>query len=555
MAVHSRGSQAAGAAAGGRAAASAVSASNKDGESTLDNLLSYMKHVPKVAANATRAAPQLGKGGGPGAEFQKTIVASQAQSRLDALDIALPAHLSIGLPPVDRLIALTAGLAKLTAQAEQARTSHRPRPGHAAGAGPSDAAATTTTAAAAAGMRRSRPEETHSKPRPKLEPEIVPDVPPAPDTSHSRKRPASNLIFQIRIPKAARLQIIDAISDSHTGKRAATAAPLSSADAAPPSPKRARRQVAPECSSPPSSNSTPQPPPSPRPANGNGRRTHRTANTPSTSAAATSSSTVDSRARRPQVIRRNGSSDTIGRPAAVANNAAAGMTETEIESIRQQSQRLLALMRQFKHSGDAAREKGGRIELEVGHYLESLACCLEDFWCRRVWLPPAESTKNWSTMLGICEHVYKRCSAKDLAPLRGCASLVAAAVHYQLATESLEAVRGATDAQTGGDAAAGAVRDTTAYLAEMSRHEQGSRGLLSAHHVARHFPQTWACCQQTVPALGDFELRSYPHTKRWPPIAYPVGATSNPLDIAGFVRQLCHEFLDRCGVSLQVPKG
>ncbi|KAJ2772218.1 hypothetical protein IWQ56_001088 [Coemansia nantahalensis] len=506
-AVHSRGSRAA-AVAGGRTAASAASASNPGGESTLDNLLSYMKHSPKVAPSATRGAPQLGKGGG---DFQKTVVLSQAQARVDALDIALPAHLSVALLPVERLLALSASLGRLTAQAETARA-----------------------------KRRSRPEEAPSRPWPKPEPEIGPDAGPAPDAGHARKRPASSLIFQIRVPKAARRQVIDAIAESRPGKRAA---PSAAADGVHASPKRPRRPAAPERSSPPSS---PSPPPSPRRANG--KRPLGSAHTPGAG---------DSRARRPQAIRRNSSSDTIGRTvagaAAATNNVAAGMTEAEVDGIRQQSQRLLALMRQCKHSGDAAREKGGRVEVEVGHYLESLACCLEDFWCRRVWLPPAEIIKNWSTMLGICEYVYKRCSAKDLAPLRGCASLVVAAVHYQLATESLETARGAPAAgQSGGDAAA---RDAAAYLADMSRHEQSYRALLDAHHVARQFPQTWACCQEPAPALGDFELRSHPHTKRWPPAAYPVGATSNPLDIANLVRQLCHEFLDRTGAPLQVPKG
>ncbi|KAJ1732044.1 hypothetical protein LPJ61_002240 [Coemansia biformis] len=230
------------------------------------------------------------------------------------------------------------------------------------------------------------------------------------------------------------------------------------------------------------------------------------------------------------------------------------MSEAEIEGFRQQSARLLSLMRLYKHGGDAAREKGGRVELEVGHYLESLACCLEDFWCRRVWQPPHEASKNWSTMLGICEYAYKRCTAKEHSPLRGCASLVAASVYYQLATASLEVAREVTGAGADADAAT-AVRDASGYLADMARHEQASRALLDAHNVARLLPQTWAHCQEAAVPLGDFELRSHPHTKRWPPVAYPVGATSSPLDIANFVRQLCHEFLDRSGLSLQAPKG
>ncbi|KAJ2486006.1 hypothetical protein EV174_001381 [Coemansia sp. RSA 2320] len=233
------------------------------------------------------------------------------------------------------------------------------------------------------------------------------------------------------------------------------------------------------------------------------------------------------------------------------SHPAAEISSSEIEQLKRLSARLENYMRSFKHSGDAEREPKGRLELEVGYYLESLACCLEDFWCRRAFQPLLEAKKKWSTMLDICEYLHRRCSTRDLSPLCGCATLITACVYYQLSSTALEIGKGTREYGELSKITCEVAR----YQSEMEKNEQSSRQLLSAHEISRLFPMTWKRCQLSPSAHAKYEPRSQPLASKWPAVAYPLSATSNPMDVANFVRQLGHEWLDRSGLALKAPKA
>ncbi|KAJ2789466.1 hypothetical protein H4R20_007176, partial [Coemansia guatemalensis] len=102
-------------------ATTGTSISHREDESTLDQLLSYMKRSPQSAPNTAGGGGLSTTTMAPGLAFQKTVVVSQAQCRLDALDASLPAHLSIALPSLKHLVALRVGISKLNAEADQLR--------------------------------------------------------------------------------------------------------------------------------------------------------------------------------------------------------------------------------------------------------------------------------------------------------------------------------------------------------------------------------------------------------------------------------------------------
>ncbi|KAJ2361505.1 hypothetical protein H4S01_005230 [Coemansia sp. RSA 2610] len=513
---------AAGAARGGRVGAggpatatTTTSSSQRENENPLDNLLSYIKPSPQSAPNTARS------GGGPadmagGSAFKKTVVVGQAQSRLDVVSQGLPEHLSVTLPPMERLLALRAGLGKLAAQVEQQQQQQREQAQQRDARKRSDAQTDSQSASA----------------------------------DQMRKRSAG-LVFHIQVPKKARRSVIDAIVASSSSSSTLSSVPSSkrrvpgvSDDSARVGPKRARKQPAAGAatgttnhdsqgssplSTPPSSSDTQQlSPPTPLVRSGEAARS-----------SSSSSSVWRSQANGTRARSKSRSKEPRGLSMQEASGG--GLSEAEVERIRRQSGRLEVLMREFKHGGDAER-MGGRAELEIGYYLESLACCLEDFWCRRAWQQAGDVRKNWATMLAICEYLGRRCGGAELAAQRGSASLIAAVVHYQLAATAL-AARSTGD---GGQAA----RDAAEHLEKMERMEQDSGAVASAHGLARQFPRVWQRCQEAAAGGGRFELRSTPHMRRWPAVAYPVGATSNPLDVANFVRQVNHEWLERSGLSL-----
>ncbi|KAJ2145679.1 hypothetical protein IW136_000889 [Coemansia sp. RSA 678] len=518
-------------------------ASQREEENTLDSLLNYMKRSPQSVPSTARARGIAG-GTAIGSVFQKTVVVSQAQSRLDTLSFSLPTHLAPTIPALEQLFALRAGISRLAAQVEERQQMQQKNAVHENGHENEPRS------------RVNRPASVHEPPS------NSGDRPP-------RKRThGSAFVFQIQVPKKARRNVIDAIVATSLGKR-----PINgSADIAQTGPKRARKQPASsfvsaaptngnraQASSPPS---TPPQSMSPSPYTAaaqhssparNGQQRPPPDSTRAAREPSRSNTRSRSKSRAPSRLdsdMRNSQSrsESMGSSTTEAPGLASSMTEAEIERLRRQSARLETLMRAFKHGGDAEREPGGRVELMIGYYLESLACCLEDFWGRRVWQAAGEVRKNWSTMLDICRYVYRRCTGPELATQRGCAALIAAAVHYQLASTALDTVRQTADA----DDAVRAARDASTHMSEIKQYEQGGM-LVGAACLARQFPRTWQRCQEVPAALGTFELRSQPNTRRWPAVAYPVGAVSNPLDVANLVRQVNCEWLERCGLSLQVP--
>ncbi|KAJ2367800.1 hypothetical protein IW150_005578, partial [Coemansia sp. RSA 2607] len=230
------------------------------------------------------------------------------------------------------------------------------------------------------------------------------------------------------------------------------------------------------------------------------------------------------------------------------------VSEGELEALRRSSSRLGESMRSFKHIGDAERESGSTAALEIVSYLESMSCCLEDFWIRGAFNTAGDMHKNWHTMLNICSYLEAKCDRSEFTLLRGCAMLVSGSVHYQLATLELEL---AQQQQPQGEAAAAAVQRLAAAAArrleQVEQLQHTAQGMVSARRLARQLPQMWQRCQESGASLGRYEVRSTPHTTSWPAVAYPVGAMSNPLDVANFVRQAGREWLSQKGLALRMP--
>ncbi|KAJ2851864.1 hypothetical protein IWW36_000825 [Coemansia brasiliensis] len=492
--------------------------SHRQNESTLDNLLSFIKPSPQSAPNTARSGGPVNTAAGsaaaktaeatPGTGFRKTVVVSQAQSRIDALSPSLPAHHSLELPSIKHLMLLRSGISALSALAEQRKQ--------------------TTRSAAHENAHKRHANDSHSRSR-KYEDKAVEEE--SRDSTKKRTREAG-FVFQLRVPKKVRRSVIDAIATAAPARRQA----LASANADRIGVKRARKQPATTAAHNHPGSSPVSVPASPEPATMRSRSKGRSKSR-----------------QRPQAS--DGDENTPYRSASIVEGSSClanpSMSPAEIEKLRRQSTRLESMMRKHKHSGDAERESGGQPELQIGHYLESLACCLEDFWCRRMWQSLAEVHKNWSTMLSICKYLQKRCSTPELAPQLGCAAMITASVYYQLASTALAVVRQSSNIEH----VARAAEDAARHLADMERVEKSTGTLLSAHYLARQFPRTWQRCQESAVSLGEYELRSHSLTKRWPPVAYPVGATTNPLDVANLVRQLNHEWLGRSALSLQTPNG
>lgn len=228
-------------------------------------------------------------------------------------------------------------------------------------------------------------------------------------------------------------------------------------------------------------------------------------------------------------------------------------TAPNTEHLRKRATRLCELMKTFKYGGDSKLESKSNRGLAIVYYLESLACCLEEFWCRSAFASLEEMSKRWHSMLEICEYLRKRCTAKDLSSLRGCASLVNACVCYQLGTTGLKLFQSSTSTSTDLLGVQKQVEETVKYMEKMGKYESSSRSMLNARTLYKHFPHTWRRCQETPASYGVYEQRSTPFTQKWPDLVYPVGATSNPMDIANFIRQIGREWLDQNGLAMKLP--
>ncbi|KAJ2702056.1 hypothetical protein FB645_004434 [Coemansia sp. IMI 203386] len=617
------------------AAGATTHSDNREKESTLDHLLSFMKNSPTTAPNTARttssfdhslpsaatAAAAAVAAATSNVLFKKTTVMSQAQSRLEALNVHLPLHLTIELPSIERLAKLRSGADRLKARAEQQRQQaiKQEKQERQERQDRLDKQANSASAASSA-AREARETSTKVRSRSKgSEPEIVRhsiaeqvdshgkhnNQPAKNATASTGKRSAAEFVFQIRVPKKARRTVIDALALVQPHKRNAamedseldTPGPLSnkrvrrSAAMAEPRASRTRdRSVSPSSSARSRSASPVQ---QPLPISTSDRHHSNGVNGVNTSKTKTKAAQAGPRTipRSPRHSRSRSSTRSSTRstslqrsrlqplatpvpvpvPAPVPlsqqqqhqmqigpflaassfSKLLSSVSSTEIEGLRRQSARLEENMRSFKHIGDAERGSGGKLALEVVYYLESLSCCMEDFWIRRSFAPLADTHKNWVTMLNICTYLYKKCESRDLSVLQGCTATITACVYYQLASIAFDLARGMKDL----DEVSKTIGDASRYLSEMESLEQDSRQLLSAHNIARQLPQMWRRCQDSSARIGPFELRSNPYTKKWPSVAYPVGATSNPLDIANMVRQAGREWLDRAGLSLRMPNN
>ncbi|KAJ1819698.1 hypothetical protein LPJ75_001123 [Coemansia sp. RSA 2598] len=611
------------------AAATVAHSGQREKESTLDHLLSFMKNSPTTAPNTARTTTSLEQSL-PSASantstllLKKTTVLSQAQSRLEALDVQLPLHLTIELPSIERLIKLRSGADKLKARAEKNRQERQERQEKLERLERLEKlerqAAAAASVPASVTAREAKPSSKGG------EPDISSYSTAEHVDGHSKggasargasgnpgKRPASSFVFQIRVPKRARRTVIEAIALVQPSKRQALSDAVSKSTAAEAhvpeldatnlqSNKRARKSAVPaeprasrtrdrseSLSSSARSRSVSPAPRSPsistsdrHPANGT---TASASSSRAKAKVAHAGSRVAPRSPRASRSRSSTRSSTrstslqrsrqqpVATPVSVPvsqhqlqlqqpiapilaassfSKLVSSVSPAEIESLRRQSARLEESMRSFKHIGDAERASGGKLALEMVYYLESLSCCMEDFWIQRVFTPLADTHKNWVTMLNICTYLYKKCESRDLSVLQGCTATITACVYYQLASVAFDLARGMKDL----DEIRKTIGDASRYLGEMESFEQDSRQLLSAHNIAWQLPQMWRRCQESSMRLGPFELRSNPYTKKWPSVAYPVGATSNPLDIANMVRQAGREWLDRAGLSLRMPKN
>ncbi|KAJ2889018.1 hypothetical protein FB639_000218 [Coemansia asiatica] len=608
------------------AAGATMHSGQREKESTLDHLLSFMKNSPTTAPNTARTTVSLEHSAPSAAataatatatamsniKLKKTPVLTQAQCRLEALDVQLPVHLTIELPSIERLIKLRSGADKLKARAEQnkqqtIKQEKQERLEKLEKLEKQANAATATTVAAKETRTSSKggePESISYSTAEQADNHGKYSVHARDGPRNPGKRPAPSFVFQIRVPKKARRTVIEAISLaqpskrqalSDTGSRSATTeAHVPETDAAGlQNNKRMRRSAglpeptrtlrAQDRSESPSSSARSR---SASPPVSAASRNHANgaAGTSSSSKARPKAAHAGSRAapRSPRESRSRSQSSTrssslqrsrlqpVATPVPVPvsqqqqqqqqmapllaassfSKLVSSVSSAEIEGLRRLSARLEESMRSFKHIGDAERGSGGKLALEVVYYLESLSCCMEDFWIRRAFTSLADTHKNWVTMLNICTYLYKKCESRDLSVLQGCTASISACVYYQLASVAFDLARGMRDL----DEISKTIGDASRYLSEMESFENYSRQLLSAHNIAWQLPQMWRRCQESSARLGPFELRSNPYTKKWPSVAYPVGATSNPLDIANMVRQAGREWLDRAGLTLRMPK-
>ncbi|ORX71993.1 hypothetical protein DL89DRAFT_265676 [Linderina pennispora] len=172
----------------------------------------------------------------------------------------------------------------------------------------------------------------------------------------------------------------------------------------------------------------------------------------------------------------------------------------------------------------------------VGYYIESLVCCVESFWSMSAISDLKMKSDQWNSIMQI----YR---------FPGLAALIMACAYHQLSINSNHLATVLDD-----DAGMKrAVADTRKYFLEMNKWENMSRQMLTAEVLSREFPRTWNNCLLPISNLDQFELRSRPNTEFWPAVAYPVGPTSNPLDIANFARQVNREWLESQGLSLRMP--
>ncbi|KAJ1653280.1 hypothetical protein GGF38_005172, partial [Coemansia sp. RSA 25] len=335
--------------------------------------------------------------------FVKTVVMSQVRPRLSMLATPLPAHINVLLPSFDRLAALQLKLDALHLQQKLGKRQEKQPKGKSEALDARDSRLSTSSRSSPdldGAHHRRRASRHATGPDPDPEPEL--------DAHMPRKRPRPDFKLQIRVPKKARQRVLDAIAT------------------VPPS-KRARKPV-----------EAPTGVSGLKPA----RRPHGAPH--HHSPVRTASATRPSSESRPRTSERgrggepSGQEDSAAMAPSGSSRKAADIPPSEVEQLRRLSARLEAYMRSFKHSGDAEHAPRGKKELELAYYLESLACCLEDFWCRSAFNPPAEMRKKWPTMLGMCQHLHRECNTRELSPLRGCAALITACVHYRLSSAALE---------------------------------------------------------------------------------------------------------------------
>ncbi|KAJ1841972.1 hypothetical protein LPJ57_010148, partial [Coemansia sp. RSA 486] len=265
------------------AAGATTHSSNREKESTLDHLLSFMKNSPTTAPNTARttssfdhslpsaatAAAAAVAAATSNVLFKKTTVMSQAQSRLEALNVRLPLHLTIELPSIERLAKLRSGADTLKARAElqrqqaikQEKQERQERLERQERQDRLDKQANAAAAAAAASSAAREARETSTKVRSRSkgsEPETVRhsiaeqvgshgkhnNQPAKNATASTGKRSAAEFVFQIRVPKKARRTVIDALALVQPHKRNA---PMEDSELDTPGPssnKRVRRSAA-----------------------------------------------------------------------------------------------------------------------------------------------------------------------------------------------------------------------------------------------------------------------------------------------------------------------
>ncbi|KAJ2490091.1 hypothetical protein IWW37_003440 [Coemansia sp. RSA 2050] len=557
-----------------RTAAAGTRGAQRESESTLDHLMSFIKPSPPPSASTLQRAVAQNAAVAQKPAFVKTVVMSQVHFRLGVVAPPLPAHLGPILPSIDRLVALQLKLDVLQLQEKQRRRQHsceRSNPASAQRKGSSDEPVERIKKRSGTSDSRGNRISAGSRSPPDLE-KGQHQLTDPPRTS-LRKRAQPGFEIHIRVPKKARQQVLDVITASTPSKRPASSyLALDEGSGIPAEPKRARKadKTLKNTSTEGSAGAGTMPSFAPRsrspPASKPPRRLHPNQISPARSGSATGLTSES----RVHVADKSKGGETSGprlstHPPESGNDglASAAPSSTgrsramvdalpvDIEQLKRHSARLEGYTRSFKHSGDAESGSNGRQELEIGYYLESLTCCMEDLWCRSAFSSPSEMKTRWSTLLKLCNHIRRSYNTRDLSAIRGCAALIAASVHYQLSTLTIEIAQGLRESSDTSSMAG----DVAKSLADLGRYEQSSHQLLSAYEVSRQFPQTWKRCLSVHTPSPAYEPRSSSLASKWPSVAYPVGATSNPMDVANFVRQLGSEWLEQCGLTLKAPKS
>ncbi|KAJ2815396.1 hypothetical protein FBU31_006943, partial [Coemansia sp. 'formosensis'] len=230
-----------------KTAATGSRGTQRESESTLDHLMSFIKPSPPPSANTTLHAATMNSATELKPTFVKTVVMSQVQPRLNALALSLPAHIDSLLLPISRLVDLQIKLDSLRMQQRPSKQKQKQQY-TCERSSPIDkqkkCANDEPIERAKRGSGTLDTRDDHLSTGSRSPADLNHGDHRRADASHtnSRKRSRPDFEFQIRVPKKTRRQVLDAIAATTSNKRLASSYPApGGSNEVSVEPKRARK--------------------------------------------------------------------------------------------------------------------------------------------------------------------------------------------------------------------------------------------------------------------------------------------------------------------------